>query len=449
MRRTLATVVLALAVGAAACTEGDDDAADTTAAAATEAPAVTEAPAETTAATTAAEVPADTTAAPAPDTTAVPEAQPATGEPFKIGVVNTEGAPGLDFPEFRLAFEAAQAYANDNGGIAGRPIELVSCIAKGTPETSQSCGQELAAAEVELVLAGLDVFLDHATFQAAGIPVVGMVPVLPPDYQAPEAVFFTAGNLAVMTAMAKVATGPDYFGGTSVAVVGADAPAVNSALGSLQPALEKAGATVTIVKGGLEETDAGYQGLLREATKDSPDVLISLYSDAGCVGIMRGYQSLGLTTPAITTNVCANKNVLDVVGDAAEGWVFSGAGPRQPGAESDVLLGALAAVQGVPIEDVNQFGFASVGFIQFMSMVDFANMAAEATGADGLTGQAIVDLIRTGEGLTLWGGGQGVACGTNPAYPSVCGYGLPFAQYTDGEVVVYGEPFISGEDLLS
>ena len=61
------------------------------------------------------------------DTT--PEYVAPTGEPFVIGVVNTEGAPGTDFPEFSNAFRAAAAYVNaELGGIGGRPGELEVCL---------------------------------------------------------------------------------------------------------------------------------------------------------------------------------------------------------------------------------------------------------------------------------------------------------------------------------
>ncbi|MSX15929.1 MAG: hypothetical protein F2805_06375, partial [Actinobacteria bacterium] len=58
---------------------------------------------------------------------------PPTGEPFVIGVVNTEGSPAADFPDFTNAFRAAANYINSElGGFAGRPIELEICISVGS-----------------------------------------------------------------------------------------------------------------------------------------------------------------------------------------------------------------------------------------------------------------------------------------------------------------------------
>jgi branched-chain amino acid transport system substrate-binding protein len=377
-----------------------------------------------------------------PDTVSAP----ASGTPFIIGVVNTEGVPGLDYPEFRQSFSAASDYANSIGGVGGRPFELVECVAKGTPESSQACAQQMAEAEVELVLLGLDVFVDHPTYEAAGIPVIGMIPIFPPDYQAKNAAFLIGGNLSLSATMAKVATDPEYLGGKKIGILANDAAATASALGVLEPALAKAGATVVKVTGGVEETDAGYQGLMREVTADSPDVIISLYGDAGCIGTMRARQSLGITTPVVTSNVCANRDILSIAGDAAEGWHFAGAQEELPPTPGDPMMEALAKVQGVPIAEVNQYGFATIGFVLFMSMVDFANVTADKVGVDNLNGAAIFEAIRTDPSLSMYGGNSPVTCGKYPAYPSVCGMGLPVARYEAGKLV--GAGTVDGSDLL-
>jgi hypothetical protein len=45
----------------------------------------------------------------------------ATGEPIKLGAINTK-QPGTDFTEIARAAEAYFNCVNDNGGIDGRPI---------------------------------------------------------------------------------------------------------------------------------------------------------------------------------------------------------------------------------------------------------------------------------------------------------------------------------------
>ena len=88
---------------------------------------------------------------------------------------------------------AAVSYTNEHGGLGNRPVKIESCVVKGDPETSQACAQELVGKGVELVLIGLDLFIDYKTYEAAGIPVIGVLPILPPDYTA-KALFLTGGN---------------------------------------------------------------------------------------------------------------------------------------------------------------------------------------------------------------------------------------------------------------
>ena len=94
---------------------------------------------------------------------------PPSGEPIVIGMVNTEGTPGLDFPEMRTDTDLAVDYLNQHGGMGDRPIEIVHCAAAGSPETSQACAQELTGKNVEMVMLGLDLFPGYDTFAASGI----------------------------------------------------------------------------------------------------------------------------------------------------------------------------------------------------------------------------------------------------------------------------------------
>ena len=112
----------------AAC-GGDDGGGAADESADTAAPAETEAPADTSTGDTAA--PADS-AAPAD------ELGPPTGPEMVVGMVNTEGGAGLDFPDMRRFIEAAIEYTNQHGGLGNRPIKLETCIANGSPETSQA-----------------------------------------------------------------------------------------------------------------------------------------------------------------------------------------------------------------------------------------------------------------------------------------------------------------------
>lgn len=432
--------VLAL-VGMAlvACTEAKDDG---SAGATTAAPVTTAAP-ETTAAgpeTTAAG--GDTTVA--PDTTAGPTTLPApSGEPFVVGVVNTEGAPGLDFPDFTNAFKAAAEYANTElGGFGGRPVQLEICISQGSPESSQACAQDLAAKGVDLAMIGLDIFVDYPTFSAAGIPVIGAVPILPPDYSA-DAVYITAGNLVVQGSTANAITNPKYLGLKKVAVIANDAAATVSALASLEPALVKGGATVTIVKGGETETDAGYRSLMQQAGESEPEAIISLYGQAGCVALMRARVELGITAPVFSNTACLADRVIDAVGSDAVGWYFAGSTGGVETDDSKTMRKYVADVTGGTPEAVDPFGFTSLGWLEMLTI----QRVAAGIGPE-VTGPAIVDVFRSRQALQ-WGSDAALECGSVPSLPAVCSFAIPFAEYTaDGAAPAFGGDSISALDVL-
>ena len=248
----------------ASCSSGSDSSSADTAAGGTEAPpetAAAAAPVDTTTDTTVGSTDAPATDDTTPGTAAAPveegldfrTMEPPAGDPIVIGMVNTEGTPGLDFPEMRTDTDLAVDYLNAHGGFGGRPIEIEHCTAAGSPETSQACAQELAGKGVELVMLGLDLFPGYDTFAAAGIPVVGALPILPGDYTA-DALFVTGGNSTTMAAMVALAV--EHFDAKTVGIISADNPGANGSEAALTAALDKAGLAYVSVKGGDNETDA-------------------------------------------------------------------------------------------------------------------------------------------------------------------------------------------------
>jgi branched-chain amino acid transport system substrate-binding protein len=351
--------------------------------------------------------------------------QPPTGEPIRIGMVNTEGTPGLDFPEMRTGVDLAIDYLNQHGGMGGRPIEIEHCTVNGSPETSQACAQELAGKGVELVMLGLDLFPGYDAFAASGVPVFGALPILPADYTA-DALFVTGGNATTMAAVAALAL--EHFHASTVGIISADNPGANSSSAALTAALDKAGLEYQLVKGGDNETDAGYQGLMREASQGDPDVLVSLYSDAGCIGAMRGRASLAITTPVITTGICAGSDVLDVVGDDAVGWFFVGVGTTREGPTATTLRELIAPQYGDAEPSALGIGVLAVG--EVMTLARAANRLAEA--GQPVTGAAIRDTIAHSVDLASFPDDNLLACGIAPSYPSVCGFDFPVGEFLGG-----------------
>ena len=351
--------------------------------------------------------------------------EPPSGEPIVVGMVNTEGTPGLDFPEMRTDTDLAVEFLNEHGGFGGRPIEVLHCTAAGSPETSQECAQEMSGEGVELVMLGLDLFPGYDAYAASDIPVFGALPILPGDYTA-DALFFTGGNATTMSGMAGFAV--EEFDAQTVGIISADNAGANSSEASLTAALDKAGVSYVSIKGGDNETDAGFQGLMREATKDDPDVLVSLYDDAGCIGAIRARVSLGLELPTISTPICGSAEVIDVVGDDALGWYFVGAGASNESASAQTLDEIIEPEYGADAS--GSLGLGALGIGQVMSLARIAN-TLEAEGVE-VTGAAMYDRLATSTDIVNFPDEQPFACGTSTVYPSVCSFTFPVGAYGNG-----------------
>lgn len=360
------------------------------------------------------------------------ESGPPTGAPMVVGLVNSEGVPSVDFPDIRRFIEAAVEYTNDHGGFGNRPITLETCISKASPESSQECAQELVGRNAELILLGFDLFPDYKTYAAAGVPVIGVLPILAPDYTA-DALFITGGNATSQAAIAAVAK--EHFSAASVSIIHADNPGSNSTAESLQGALERAGITWIAVKGGDNETDAGYQGLVREAASSKPDVIVSLYAEAGCVGTMRGRAALGIDIPVITTAACADKDVIDAVGDDALGWMFAGLAQDDESPDRDLQRRLLAPVMGVDVSEVStaSYGLGGLGYMMYMTLVDAARQMVEENLE--VTGASLFEYVKAGNGVTLFGSTSPLECGAVAAYPAVCTFVFPFGEYKGSGVI--------------
>jgi branched-chain amino acid transport system substrate-binding protein len=413
-----------IALVAASCGSDSSSSSDSAAPAGTDAPAATT-PADTAPANTAAagteppvsEAPGGEgfTALPAP-----------TGDPIVVGMVNTEGSPGLDFPEISTSTQAAADFLNEHGGMGGRPIKMEFCKASGAPETSQACAQELAGKGVEMVMLGLDLFPGYDTFTASNIPVTGVLPILPGDYTA-NALFLGGGNTTTTAAMAGFAK--ENFNAKTAGIVSADNAGANGTEADLKKALDAAGITYVSIKGGDNETDAGYQGLMSQATAGNPDVLFSLYADAGCIGTMRGRVSLGIETPTITTAICSSAEVINEVGDDAVGWYFVGASTERKGTPEATDLQAV--LESLGYTNSTELGLGGLGVTGLFTLATIANTMAD--GGKDVTGASIYETLGASDGVVNWPEGNPLACGSVASIPTICAFTFPIATYLSGE----------------
>jgi branched-chain amino acid transport system substrate-binding protein len=115
-------------------------------------------------------------------------------EPFVIGMPNLEGDPAGTFPDVREGAEAAVQFINDKlGGIGadleagtpGRPIQLEYCGHLVDQNEAQACANQVADANPNTVMLGVDFFSPLMYPLFTEFPVTETLPIFIADFDQP------------------------------------------------------------------------------------------------------------------------------------------------------------------------------------------------------------------------------------------------------------------------
>jgi len=94
------------------------------------------------------------------------KASGASGTPIKIMTIAPVQTTGVSFPIFSDVAKVFQNWVNDQGGIAGHPVDVIFCDDQGTPTKASDCARQAVSQKVTAVVGGF-------TFQGDSI-----VPIL-------------------------------------------------------------------------------------------------------------------------------------------------------------------------------------------------------------------------------------------------------------------------------
>ena len=106
-------------------------------------------------------------------------------EPVVITMANLEGDALGSFPEIREGLEiAVDQINNELGGIGGRPVEVDVCVHGFDPNAAINCGNEIAEAQPNLNINGIEFFTPALwpTFIGANVPTIQTVPIFVADF---------------------------------------------------------------------------------------------------------------------------------------------------------------------------------------------------------------------------------------------------------------------------
>jgi branched-chain amino acid transport system substrate-binding protein len=298
-------------------------------------------------------------------------AGPPSKPPLVVGFVNMEGAPAGSFPEASTGAQAAVAHVNDDlHGVGGRRLRLVTCKTNGTPESSQSCAQQLLAAKPVAVVSGVDLGANASVtaITGAGIPYVTGSPTLGAELTTPGVFAFTGGTAADLLGIGKYLIANRHV--TSIHVLHEDLP------GLLNTAIDAAGNIfranhVTEVKLVAEKADAADFGpAITAASAGNPAAIIVVFPAQACARIMQAAQALAVKAELYYPGACASPAVVAGRDDALRRSFFASGYLPVPDAGGDAATNAFR--QRVPVGQRSPLSEAS-----FSAVLNLAGLMAD------------------------------------------------------------------------
>jgi branched-chain amino acid transport system substrate-binding protein len=313
----------------------------------------------------------------------------ATGTPVRVGLYNVEGTQLSDLRSTGDAAVAAAEYANEHlGGLAGHPIEVVRCADKVELAAAQACAEEFVRAGVVAVVAGQPATADAVVpaVTAAGIPWVGSSPVSRAELGSEDAFFFAPGAVGNLGAYAQYAADLEY---RNVVIFGVDTPDLNALIETVGKAIfGRVGISLQLVSVPAGPIDA--TPLVEEGLADDPDAVLVLSESTVCRSVLSALQTLGAEQPKLVGTACADRGVIDTLGDAAlDNAVVFGAG--DPSGLHPEARDYRAVMQQYAPED-EPTGMTTLGYVSMLGFVRAVNTSGLPDGP--VTGEQISTALR-------------------------------------------------------
>ncbi len=359
----LLVLLLAVAIMATACGGGGT----TT----TAAPNTTVAPSTTTAPST------ETTTAPSTETTT---AGPATGEPIKIGLSNSltgaAASPGASFDNgIKLQIEIVNA----NGGINGRPLQLVEYDDKSDVPTAIANLNKLIQDDKVLATVGpFAQFMQEAARTIAEqtqTPMVGDGPATLAQLSGTQyqwSVMTAAGPPVQADAVDKVIKAAGW---KNVLALGDVLSIDQETLDVVAKNASASGYTFTKMADTFDLTATDFQPILNKMTEQikslKPDAIVLYVNPIAFPALYKGLRALNVTMPILAGTACAHPAIFSMGPQAVEGaLVMDSGGNVNPQALPDTW----------PIKPL-QIAFAQAYQAKYNAAPDFF----AADGADTVT----------------------------------------------------------------
>ena len=372
-----------------------------------------------------------------------PAAEAPSGDPIKVMTVTTLNANGPTYENIAITAEIAAGYINDNGGINGRPVEVIVCDEQFDPAIAATCARDAVSEGVVSVVGSFTYFAESIVPVIAESDITwfgACCPISPSELTSPHS--FNIGNqpmYAVGEVKKAVEDGCEAI--NAVIVEGADAifrPPMENAMAAYGREFGDVIITPTIAQ--------DYSAEVARATTDA-DCMVVVMSETPFLTWNTALQQSGSDIKQYGNQ--GNLNAISAKGaeEVTDGNVISGMYPDIASEPWDEYRATLEANNVDQVaNDFNSLGgmgtwAAFMGFAQIASGIEgevtassFFEAASNTTALD--LGGMVPVLDFTQE----WTDGL-------PGYARLFNRSVVYSQLSNGQVIPLDNNFVDVGDL--
>ena len=344
----------------------------------------------------------------------------ASGDPVKIGMVSDGATQAFDnTDELRAAQAAAEYWNTHHAGVAGRPIEVVTCETGADPAGGTDCANQMVEDEVVAVALSQSAVADSVwePLHAAGVPTMFLQTSAEGLLADTETSFTMLNPLATLFGVPIAAA--ESEGTDRIAFVNIDVPQANASFdsGAAPALLENAGLEYDLIK--IPPGTADMTSQMQEVASSDAGVVYIVGNDAFCIAAIQGLNAVGYEGAITAVSQCITDVTREAIpGDQLEG--ISVTATMAVGATDDPAYQLYQAVMGTYGEDVQDVD-------NNVAMGGYTSMASVATALAGLEGdvttETVAEAFKSMEESDYPGaGGVTFQCGGTvfPSQPAVC-----------------------------
>jgi branched-chain amino acid transport system substrate-binding protein len=345
---------------------------------------------------------------------------PASGEPVLIGMVSDGATAAFDnTDELRTAEATAEYWNTHRAGIAGRPIEVVTCETGNDPAGATDCANQMVEAGVVAVGLSQSGVADAVwePLHAAGVPTLFFQTSSEDLLADPNTSFTMVNPLATLFGVPIAAA--ESEGTDQIAFVNIDVPQANASFesGAADAILGNAGLEYELVR--IPPGTADMTSQMQQVAQSGAGVVQIVGNDAFCIAALQGLNAVGYDGAITTITQCITDTTREAIpGDQLEG--ISITSTMAVGATDDEAYQLYQAVMGT-------YGTEVADVDNALAMGAYTTMASLATALGGISGditpETAAAAIKSMEeadypgaaGLTFQCGGTAF-----PEQPAVC-----------------------------